>query len=124
MKTFGCKTFGCYVGLYCALDVELLSVMFEKFITTSVKEFGIDPSKSYTSAGFSWEAMLKMTKVKLELLTDAVKYQFFEKSIRGGVSVISNRFADANKRYMKKFSPLEKRRFIIEWDANSFYAVG
>ena len=66
--------------------------------------------------------MLRMTKVKLELLTDPTKYAFFEKSFRGGVSVISNRFANASNPYLENFDPKEKTKYIIEWDANSLYA--
>ena len=122
MQTFGCKTFGDYVKLYCSSDVEFLSVIFERFIETCLRDFGLDPSKSYTSAGFFCQAMVKMTKVKLKLLTDPTKYAFFENSIRGGVAVISNHFADANNPYLKDFDPKEKRRYIMEWDANSVYA--
>ena len=122
MQAFGCKTFGEYVKLYCSVDVELLAILFEKFAKTCMKDFGIDPSKSYTAPAFFWQSMLKMTGVKLELLTDPTKYTFFEKSIRGGVSVISNRYARANKPYMKDFDPRRKIRYIIEWNANSLYA--
>ena len=90
-QTFGCETFGKYVTLYNSMDVELLAILLEKFVETCFHDFGIDPTKSYTAPGFFWQAMLKMTGVKLELLTDPTKYTFFEKSIRGGVSVISGR---------------------------------
>ena len=56
------------------------------------------------------------------MLTDSTKYAFFEKSIRGGVSVISNRYAKANNPYMKDYNPRKKIWYIIEWDANSLYA--
>ena len=36
--------------------------------------------------------MLNMTEVKLELISDADVYLFFEKGIRGGVSCISKRY--------------------------------
>ena len=122
MQTVGCKTFGEYVKLYCSADVELLAILLKKFVKICMTDFGVDPTKSYTSPGFFWQAMLKMTGVKLELLTDPTKYTFFEKSIRGGVSVISNRYAKANNPYMKDYDPSKKIRYIIEWDTNSRYA--
>ena len=75
-------------------------------------DFGIDPSKAYTSASFFWSCMLKSTGVKLELLTDPTKYAFFEKTIRGGVSVVSNRFADVNNKYMKAYDKTKKSRSL------------
>ena len=50
--------------------------------------------KSYLSApGLGWGAMLKMTKIELELISDPDMYIFFEKSRRGEISYISNRYS-------------------------------
>ena len=78
--------------LPCMSDIKLLSIIFEKFIKTSMEELGVDPSQSYMAAGYFWEAMLKSTSVKLGLLTDPEMYGFFEPGIHGGVSVVLNRF--------------------------------
>ena len=72
-------------------DVLLLGDVFEKFINKSLKNYGLCPS--YLSApGLNWDAMLKMTKVKLELVSDPGMYIFFEEGTRGGISHISNIF--------------------------------
>ena len=76
MKAFNCKTFGDYVSLYCSVDMALLAILFERLTNICMDGFGVDPSKSYTSAGFFWEAMLRKTGVRLELLTDPEKYAF------------------------------------------------
>ena len=123
MHKFGCKTFGEYVKLYCESDVELLSLIFEKFIKRSMNEYKIDPSQSYTAAGFFWEAMLRFTNVKLELLTDPRMCTFCERDIRGGVSVVCNRFANANNKYLKDYDPEKESSHIIELDANGLYAA-
>ena len=53
-------------------------------------------SKSYLSTpGLSWNAMLKMTKIKLELITDPDMYIFCENGTRGRISYISNRYSKA-----------------------------
>ena len=40
--------------------------------------------------------MLKMTKMKLELIPDLDMNIFFEKGARGGISYISNRYSKIN----------------------------
>ena len=46
----------------------------------------------FTSLGLSWDATLKMTGIKLELITDVVMFQFIEKGMRGGISYISLKY--------------------------------
>ena len=67
-------------------DVLLLADVFEKFIDTWLKLYGLDPCHYFSSPGLSWNAMLKMTGVKLEEISDIEKYLFIEKGLRGGVS--------------------------------------
>ena len=44
--------------------------------------------------------MVNITKVDLDLISDADIYLFFENSIRGGVSHISKRYSNVNNRYI------------------------
>ena len=53
-----------------------------------------------TSPGLSWDALLKHSKIKLELWTDPDVLLLFEKGIRGGISMIPNRFGKANNKFM------------------------
>jgi len=59
----------------------------------------------FTSPGLSWDAMLKMTGVNLELMTDINQLLFIEKGIRGSVSYISNRYVKANNPYISTYNP-------------------
>ena len=95
-KTFNCKNLGDYTELYCKSDVLLLADVFENFIDVCLEKYKLDPSHYITAPSLSWDDMLKMTKVELELLTDGDMYLFFEEGIRGGVSTITNRYAKAN----------------------------
>ena len=73
---------GEYHDLYLQSDVLLLTDVFENFRNTCMQYYGLDPCHYFTSPGLSWDAMLKMTKVKLELMTDVNMYQFIEKGMR------------------------------------------
>ena len=57
--------------------------MFEKFRNNSLKNYGLCLSHYLSESGLSWDAMCKMTKTKLELISDPDMYRFFEKVTRG-----------------------------------------
>ena len=63
---FNMKNMGDYHDRYLKKDVFLLADVFEKFIDTCLKFCGLDPCNYFSSPGLSWDAMLKMTGVKLE----------------------------------------------------------
>ena len=88
-STFQMSTMREYHDLYLQSDVLLLADVFENFRDLCMKNYGLDPAWYYTSPGLSWDAGHKKTGVKLELLTDPDMLLFFEKGIRGGVSMIS-----------------------------------
>ena len=58
----------------------------EKSIVTCLNLYGLDPCHYFSSPGLIWDAMLKMTGVKLEKILDIDTYLFIEKGLRGGVS--------------------------------------
>ena len=72
-------------------DTLLLADVFEKRISTCLKYYGLDPCHYCSAPGLSWNAMLKMTKVDLEKISDPDKYMFFEQGMRGGISYINKR---------------------------------
>ena len=90
-----------YHGLYLKCDVLLLVDVFKKFRSDSLKNYGLCPSHYMSAPALSWDAMLNIKKIKLELISDPDMYIFFEIGIRGGVSYISNRYSQANNKYLK-----------------------
>ena len=61
--------------------------------------------------------MLKMTGVKLELISDMQKYLFVDQGLRRGISYI----CEATNKYMKHYDPTEESKFKMYLDANSLY---
>ena len=118
---FNMKNMGDYHNHYLKKDVLLLADVFEKFIDTCLKFYGLDPCHYFSSPGLSWDAMLKMTGVKLEKISDIDKYLFIEKGLRGGISYIAKRYAKANNKYMKDYDPKKPSKFITYLDMNNLY---
>ena len=90
---------------YFKKDVLLLADVTEKFIDTGSKFYGLDPCHYFCSPGLSQDAMLKMTGVELEKISDIGKYLFIEKGLRGGISYTTKRYAKANNNYMNDYDP-------------------
>ena len=67
------------------------------------------------------DAILKITGVKLEKISDIDKYLFMEKELREGISYIANRYAKANNKYMNDYDPKKPSTFITYFDMNNFY---
>ena len=67
---FQMKTMKDYYDLNLKCDVLLLADVFEKFRNNSIKSYGLCPSHYLSAPALSWDAMLNMTKVKLELIID------------------------------------------------------
>ena len=122
-KTFNLKTMGDYHDLYLKSDIILLLLddVFENFRKTCLQYYELDPCHYFTSPGLSWDAMLKMTDIKLELIVDIDMYQFIEKGLRGGTSYIANRYSKANNKYMKNYDEKTPSKYIMYLDANNLY---
>ena len=120
-KTFNCENLADYTELYCKSDVLLLADVFETFINVCLKIYGLDPSHYLTAPSLSMDAMLKMTEIELELLTDVDMHLFFEKEIRGGISTVTGRYSKANNPYMEDYDPEKETAYIQYLDANNLY---
>ena len=110
-NTFNCQTLQDYHDLYLKTDVLLLADEFENFRKTCLKHYKLDPCHYYTAPGLAWDACLKETKQNLELLKDYYMLMMFEQGIRGGITHISKRYAEANNKYMKDFDETKPLTF-------------
>lgn len=120
-NTFNIKNLGEYSDLYVKSDVLLLTDIFENFRNVCMKNYNLDPAWYYTAPGLSWDAMLKKTKVRLELLTDYDMLLFVENGIRGGISQCSHRYGIANNKYLTHYDESRASNFLIYLDANNLY---
>ena len=118
---FNIKNMGDYHNLYLQSDILLLADVFENFRKTCLTYYKLDPCHYFTSPGLSWDAMLKMTDIKIELMTDIDMFQFIEKGMRGGISYIANRYGKANNKYMKDYNEKAPSKYIMYLDANNLY---
>ena len=120
-NTFKIRNMGQYHDLYLKSDILLLADVFENFRKTCLEYYKLDPCHYFTSPGLSWDAMLKMTDIKLKLMTDIDMFQFIEKGMRGGISYIANRYGKANNKYMKEYDEKAPSKYIMYLDANNLY---
>ena len=104
---FKMKNMGDYLDHYLKNDVLLLTDVFEKFIDTCLKFYGLDPCHYFSSPGLSWDAMLKMVEI--------------EKGLRAGISYIAKRYAKANNKCMNDYDPEKPPTFITYPDMNNLY---
>ena len=100
---------------YLKKDVLLLADVFEKFIDICLKFYKLDPCRYFSSPGLSWDAMLKMTGVKIEKISNVDMYLFIERGLRG-ISFIAKRYAKANNKYMKNYDSTKTSKFITYID--------
>ena len=121
-NSFNMETMKDYHKLYNETDALLLADVFENFRDLCLKIYGLDPVHYYTAPGLAWDACLKITNINLELLSDLNMLLIFEKGIRGGISMISNRYGEANNKYMgNRFNKNKLKKHLIYLDANNLY---
>ena len=84
-KNFEMKKLAEYHDLYVQSDTLLLDDVSENF-NVCIKIYELDPTKFVSAPGLPWQATIKKTKVKLNLLTNIDLLLMVEKGIRGEIS--------------------------------------
>ena len=120
--------------MYLKIDICHLSDVFQKFSDFAYKTYNLDPRYSYTLPGFSWQSMLKMAKIELQLISDSDVYLFLMDCIRGGICIVNKKFDKADnkctrkahdessdKKVKKKLKTNDLNKFIMYLDANNLY---
>ena len=120
-KRFKLKNLGEYHDLYLQSDTSLLADIFENFSNTCLEVYELDPAHFLSLPGLAWQACLKKTNKKLELLTDYDMLLMVEEGIRGGICHSIHRHAKANNKYMNNYDKNEESSYIQYLDANNLY---
>ena len=115
-NAFDIKNLGEYHDLYLKTDVLFLCDVFEKFINVC-----LDPCHYFSSPGLAWDAMLKMMRIELELISDVDMHLFIEKGMRGGISYFAKRYCKANNKYVKGYDASRGDSFIVYFDVRNLY---
>ena len=102
-------------------DYHDMADFFETFRAICLAHYSLDSVHCYTAAGLAWDEALKMPRVLLELITDIDMYHFIEKCIRGGISMITTRYAQVNSPTLPGYNASRPRVQLIYLDANNLY---
>ena len=121
-KLFQCKTFFDFHILYLKSDICLLADVFENYRNICLNgKYKLDPTYYISSPQLGFDSMLRLTGVQLDFLDSLEKVEFIERGIRGGISVISRRYARANNEFTN-YDPSKPKTYIIYLDCNGLYS--
>ena len=118
---FKMNTMGDYCDLYLKTVVFLLVDVFKKFIKHCLYYHRLDLCHSFNSPGLSWDAMLQIAGIELELISDIAMHLCIEKGMRGSISYIAKRYSKTNNEYMKCYDSGKGSKYITYVDANNLY---
>ena len=119
-KNLGNKNLGGYRDWYLQSDTLLLADVFENFRNKCIEIYYLDLAHFLSAPGLAWQACLKKTEEKLELLTEN-DILMVEKGIRGGICHAIHRHAKANNKFTKNYDKSKESSYIQYLDAKNLY---
>ena len=99
----------------------MLANVFENFRDKCIQIYELEPAHFLPAPGLAWQACLKKTKLKLELLTDIEMLLMIEKGIRGRIFHAIYRHDKANNKYMKNYNKDITSSYLMYLDANNLH---
>lgn len=124
---FQCRTFRDYHNLYLWVDVWSLTDVMVNYAAFGRQNYNLDPTRYASSPAYAFDAMLKTTKSKFDILTDMDMVLFFERSIHGGISLAAHPYVTVDNPDLRfargeDTEPRETDQYFGIWDENGQYA--
>ena len=116
-----CTYSGDYHNLYVQCDTLLVADAFENFRNNCLEIYRLDPVYFVSAPGLVWQACLKKTEVKFELITDYDMPLMIEKGTRGEICQATHRYAKTNNKCMNNYDKNIESSYIEYLDANNLY---
>ena len=118
---FNIKNLGDYHVLYVQRDTISLADVFESFRNLCLNTYKLDPGYILSLPGLAWQACLKHSGIKLELINNIDMLLMLEEEIREGICHLVFRHAKANNKYMKDYDENKESFFLIYTYYNNLY---
>ena len=87
--------------MYVQSDTLLLGDAFDNFQNTCLEIYELDSARFLTEPTLAWQAGLKKTKVKQDLLIDTDTLKKIKKGIRGRIYYAFYQYGKGNDKYIK-----------------------
>ena len=120
-NTFNCKNLYEYTLLYNHTDTLILAEIMMVYRKIIQDHFQMDINHFLGIPGLSFNIMLKISRIKLELISDPEINNFFRKSIRGGMSFIATRMAKSDYINSNVENCKKRMNHIRYIDGNNLY---
>jgi len=118
---FECRSISEFLELYMKSKILILADVFEHFRSVCLKIYKLDPINYIDASTMSWDAMLKCTKIQLDLIGDPDKSRFFQSATRASLVKFTPSISIANNKYLESFDPHKPLNFLAHLEAEGLY---
>ena len=91
------------------------------FRTMTLTTYKLDPAHYFMAPSLSWDVMLKLTKVKLQLVDDPDMYLMVESGIQDGISMITTKHTVVNNPLIEDFDASNPTNYLMYLDVNNLF---
>ena len=122
-ETFELADLKSLVKLYCETDVLQTVDIFIRFRNVTMKEFELDPLHFVSLPSLCWQACMKVTDLRVELITDSDMYLMWQRAKFGGFTTVVSQYEKANNPLLDDFNPDDPISWMFYWDCTGMYST-